>query len=51
MLIVASLLRSRAWTPAGMQVAFGNREALPEVSPLAGRADRGSSSRIAPRSS
>ena len=40
MLIVASLLRSRAWMPAGIQVALGNRDELPELSPLAGRADR-----------
>ena len=40
MLIVASLLRAQSWTPAGMQIAFGNRENLPPASPLAGRADR-----------
>lgn len=40
MLVVASLLRSRSWTPAGMQVAFGNRENVSEPTPLAGRADR-----------
>ena len=40
MLVLASLLRARSWTPAGMQVAFGNRDAVPEPTPLAGRADR-----------
>jgi uncharacterized MAPEG superfamily protein len=40
MLITASLLRSRSWTPAGARLAFGNRDDLPEPSPLAGRADR-----------
>ncbi len=40
MLIVASLLRSRSWTPAGVRVAFGNRDDVPAPSPLAGRADR-----------
>lgn len=40
MLIVASLLRSRSWTPAGAKVAFGNRDDLPEPTPLASRADR-----------
>ena len=40
MLVFASLLVSRSWTPAGMQVAFGNREAVPAPSPLAGRPDR-----------
>jgi uncharacterized MAPEG superfamily protein len=39
-LIAASLLRSRSWTPAGAQIAFGNRDDVPEPSPLAGRADR-----------
>ncbi|CAN5448667.1 MAPEG family protein [soil metagenome] len=40
MIFVASQLRSRAWTPAGAKLAFGNREALPEPSAIAGRADR-----------
>jgi len=40
MLLSASLIRARAWTPPGMVVAFGNRDDLPEQSPLAGRADR-----------
>jgi uncharacterized MAPEG superfamily protein len=40
MLVMASLLRARAWTPGGMQLAFGNRADMPEPTPLAGRADR-----------
>jgi uncharacterized MAPEG superfamily protein len=40
MVMASSALRSRLWTPAGMKVAFGNREAVPEPTPLAGRADR-----------
>lgn len=40
MLIVASALHTRSWTPAGMKIGFGNREDLPERTPLAGRADR-----------
>jgi uncharacterized MAPEG superfamily protein len=39
-LVFASLLRSRSWTPAGMLVAFGNRDEVLEPSPVAGRADR-----------
>ena len=39
-LMVASVLRTRSWTRAGRELAFGNREALPEPSPLAGRAER-----------
>jgi uncharacterized MAPEG superfamily protein len=40
MLLVASLVRARAWSAAGMKIAFGNRDDLPEPSPFAGRADR-----------
>lgn len=40
MLVVASLARARAWTPAGMRVAFGNRDDVPAPSPFAARADR-----------
>lgn len=40
MLLVASLLHVRAWTPRGMGLAVGNRDHLPEASPLAARADR-----------
>ena len=36
--LVASLIRARARTPAGMAVAFGNRDNLPQATPLAGRA-------------
>jgi uncharacterized MAPEG superfamily protein len=40
MLLGASLARARAWTPAGMKIAFGNRDDLPEPTPMAARADR-----------
>ena len=40
MLLAASLLRARGWTPAGMKIAFGNRDDLPAPTPMAGRADR-----------
>lgn len=40
MLLMASLARAQAWTPAGMRIAFGNRDDLPEPSPMAARADR-----------
>lgn len=36
----ASLLHSRGWTAPGLGLAFGNRHAMPEPSPLAGRAKR-----------
>ena len=38
--VVASLIRARAWTPRGLMLAFGNRDNLPPASPLAGRAER-----------
>ncbi|HXA48102.1 MAG TPA: MAPEG family protein, partial [Burkholderiaceae bacterium] len=40
MLIVASLMRARAWTFSGLMLALGNREKMPDASPLAARADR-----------
>lgn len=39
-LLLASLLRARAWTPSGIRLAFGNRDNLPEATPVAGRAER-----------
>ena len=39
-LLLASLIRARAWTPAGLKLAFGNRDDMPEPTPLAGRAMR-----------
>ncbi len=40
LLLSASLIRARGWTLQGMKVAMGNRDDLPEATPLAGRADR-----------
>jgi uncharacterized MAPEG superfamily protein len=40
MLGTASGLRTQGWMPGGMDRALGNRDSLPEPSPLAGRADR-----------
>jgi uncharacterized MAPEG superfamily protein len=39
-LLVASAIRARAWTPEGIRIAFGNREDLPPATGLAGRAER-----------
>lgn len=39
-LLGASLVRAKGWTLAGMTIAFGNRDNLPEATPLAGRAER-----------
>ena len=38
--LMASLIRARAWTPRGLMLAMGNREHMPELTPLAGRAQR-----------
>jgi uncharacterized MAPEG superfamily protein len=46
MLLVASLIRARAWTPKGLMLAFGNRADLPEATPLAGRAQRAASNTL-----
>lgn len=40
MLLTSSSLRERAWSWRGLRVAFGNRDDMPEPSPLAARADR-----------
>jgi uncharacterized MAPEG superfamily protein len=40
LLLVASLIRARGWTFAGTMLAVGNREKMPEPTPLAGRAMR-----------
>ena len=40
MVLLASLIRARAWTMAGTLIALGNRENLPPATPLSGRADR-----------
>jgi uncharacterized MAPEG superfamily protein len=40
LVLVASLVRARAWTPIGMLAAFSNREGMPEAHDFAGRTDR-----------
>ncbi len=40
MVLASSLLRARAWTPAGLALALGNRENMPPATALQGRADR-----------
>ena len=39
-LLAASLIRAKGWTPAGMMIAFGNRDNLPDATALSGRAAR-----------
>lgn len=40
MLVSASLMRSKGWSPSGLKVAFGNRDDVPEASPATARAER-----------
>jgi uncharacterized MAPEG superfamily protein len=40
MLLMASLIRAKAWTMPGTLLALGNRDAMPEASVTAGRAER-----------
>lgn len=46
MVLVASLIRAEAWTPAGFLVALGNRENMPAPVGFAGRADRAAKNQI-----
>jgi uncharacterized MAPEG superfamily protein len=39
-LLAASLIRAKGWSRAGTKIALGNRDNLPEATPLAGRAQR-----------
>ena len=39
-LLAASLIRAKGWTLSGTMIALGNRDNLPEATPLAGRAER-----------
>ncbi len=38
--MLGAVLRNREWTAEGLQQALGNREQLPEPTPLGGRAQR-----------
>ncbi|MGO4395669.1 MAPEG family protein [Variovorax sp. M-6] len=38
--LLASLIRVKGWTPSGTMMALGNRDKLPEATPFAGRAER-----------
>ena len=40
LVVVASLIRARAWTPSGLLLAFGNRDHLADPGGFAGRAER-----------
>jgi uncharacterized MAPEG superfamily protein len=40
LIMVAAMVRSQAWTTHGRAMAFGNRDAVPEATGFAGRAER-----------
>jgi len=40
MVMMAATLRTRWWGPRGLRVALSNRDAMPEPSPVTGRAER-----------
>ena len=40
MLLVAGVLRHRAWTPRGVHLTLSNRDQVPAPGPIAARADR-----------
>jgi uncharacterized MAPEG superfamily protein len=40
MIMTSASLRLKEWTPAGVKLGFGNRENVPEPTPVAARADR-----------
>lgn len=46
MLLTSSLAWTRGWTPAGMQLAFSNRDEMPPMSPAAGRARRAAANMV-----
>jgi uncharacterized MAPEG superfamily protein len=42
-IMAAAFLRNREWTPAGIKLGLGNRDNLPDATPLGGRAVRAAS--------
>jgi uncharacterized MAPEG superfamily protein len=40
LIVGASLIKARAWTPSGMKDAMGNREGMPDTHGFAARTDR-----------
>src|SRR4051794_36366336 len=46
MLLLGLLVRTRAWAPEGMMIAFGNREGMVEPLGFGGRVDRAAKNQI-----
>lgn len=45
-IMLGAFLRNREWTPAGLKVGLGNRDRLPDATPLGGRAQRAAANSI-----
>jgi uncharacterized MAPEG superfamily protein len=45
-IMLGAFLRNREWTVEGIKVGFGNRDDLPEPTPLGGRAERAATNSI-----
>jgi uncharacterized MAPEG superfamily protein len=45
-IMLGAFLRNREWTLEGMRVGLGNRDQLPEATPLGGRAQRAAANTI-----
>jgi uncharacterized MAPEG superfamily protein len=46
MLVLGLLFRTRAWSPDGMMIAFGNREGVTAAAGVSSRADRAANNQI-----
>ncbi len=45
-ILLGAFLRNREWTAEGMQAGLGNRDNLPEATPLGGRAERAAANSV-----
>tara|TARA_R110002110_G_scaffold415748_1_gene654838 strand:+ start:74760 stop:75152 length:393 start_codon:yes stop_codon:yes gene_type:complete len=45
-IMLGAFLRNREWTPQGLKTGFGNRDDVPEATPLGGRAERAAANSI-----
>jgi uncharacterized MAPEG superfamily protein len=45
-ILLGAFLRNREWTPEGFNAGLGNRDNIPEATPLGGRAERAAANSI-----
>ncbi len=45
-IMLGAFLRNREWTPEGLKAGFGNRDDVPEATPLGGRAERAAANSV-----